>query len=97
MSGLKAVVDHETEHPGVVVSIRAAFIEVGYNFLSQPSTSGGRDFVKVLKKDLVTQRISYKSGQLRSIVIQVLEKLNREYELGRDNIPDIVDTFEILK
>ena len=97
MKTLQSIETLDTEKLGMVLSVRAAFIEAGYNFLVNPSTDKGRSFVRTLRQDLTSQRFSYTKAQLPSIVKLVLEKIAREWKLQTADIQTLIDDFEILK
>jgi len=93
---LKAIQTLLTKSGKFEVAVRSAFIEVGYNFLVNPSSTKGQDFVQCLKEDLAKQKIQYQDEQFGNILKQVLEKIAREWKITA-NVPQLINTFQLLE
>ena len=67
-----------------VFAYRAAFIETGYNFLSDPqSASKGRSFVSSLKSEFKKQAIPVSSKELQGLALEVLDKIADQWKLPK--------------
>lgn len=92
MPTLQAVNNYETEAGTYTVTLRAAFIEVGYNFLSHLRKNNGQlsaalkaeraEFAEVLRNDIITQGLPMPDeAGFAKLVTDTLAEIARQWNL----------------